>query len=313
MGGYQHRPVMRREVVELLAPVPPGVVVDATVGGGGHARAVLEARPDLRLLGIDRDRDAVAASRVALAEFGDRVRIEHGGFEGVAEIVKQASEGMVTGMLFDLGVSSPQLDWTERGFSYWGDAPLDMRMDASQELTAERVVNEYSEAELAAVLQKFGEERYARRVAARIVAARPLRTTTDLVTAIKAAIPAPARRIGGHPARRTFQAIRMEVNRELPNLAEGLDESVHLLAPSGRILVLAYHSLEDRLVKERFARWTGAAEPQPPGLPVEPVHNALVRVLTKRPLRPQAAEVEDNPRAKSARLRAAEKVVTVQS
>jgi 16S rRNA (cytosine1402-N4)-methyltransferase len=312
MGGYQHQPVMSREVVELLLPVPSGVVVDATVGGGGHARAVLEARPDLRLLGIDRDRDAVAASRVALAEFGDRVRIVHGGFERVAEIVSQASEGMVTGMLFDLGVSSPQLDWTERGFSYWGEAPLDMRMDASQELTAERVVNEYSEAELASVLQKFGEERYARRVAARIVAARPLQTTGDLVEAIKAAIPAPARRIGGHPARRSFQAIRMEVNRELPNLGEGLDESVHLLAPGGRILVLAYHSLEDRLVKERFARWTGAAEPQPPGLPVEPVRNALVRVLTKRPLRPQPVEVEDNPRAKSARLRAAERVVTAQ-
>jgi len=313
MGGYQHRPVMSREVVDLLMPVPPGVVVDATVGGGGHARAVLEARPDLRLLAIDRDRDAVAASREALAEFGDRVRIVHGGFEHVGEIVSQASEGMVSGMLFDLGVSSPQLDWTERGFTYWGEAPLDMRMDASQELTAARVVNEYSEEALAAVIARFGEERYARRVAKRIVASRPLHTTADLVDAIKAAIPAPARRVGGHPARRTFQAIRMEVNSELPNLADGLDESVHLLAPGGRILVLAYHSLEDRIVKERFARWTGAGEPHPPGLPVEPVQNALVRVLTKRPMRPQASEVEDNPRAKSARLRAAEKVVTVQS
>jgi 16S rRNA (cytosine1402-N4)-methyltransferase len=313
MGGYQHRPVMSREVIELLLPVPTGLFVDATVGGGGHARAVLEARPDLRLLGIDRDLDAVAASQESLAEFGDRVQIVHGGFEHVAEIVRQASEGMVSGMLFDLGVSSPQLDWTDRGFTYWGEAPLDMRMDSSQELTAEQVVNEYSEDDLASVLARYGEERYARRVAKKIIDARPLRTTADLVEAVKAAIPAPARRIGGHPARRTFQAIRMEVNRELPNLAEGLDESVHLLAPGGRILVLAYHSLEDRLVKERFARWTGAAEPHPPGFPVEPLQNGLVRVLTRKPLRPQDDEVAENPRAKSARLRAAEKVVAVQS
>jgi 16S rRNA (cytosine1402-N4)-methyltransferase len=312
MDGYSHQPVMAREVVELLAPVPAGLVVDATVGGGGHARAVLESRPDVRLLGIDRDPYAVSASMAALAEFGDRVQIVHGGFEQIARIVRAMSEGTVSGMLFDLGVSSPQLDVTERGFSYWGEAPLDMRMDAAQELTAARVLNEYSEDELVRILQEYGEERFARRIAARIVAKRPLETTEDLVEAVKEAVPARARRRGGHPARRTFQAVRMEVNRELPNIAEGLDESVHLLAPGGRILVLAYHSLEDRLVKERFARWTGAHEEPVPGLPVEPTRNALVRVLTRRPLRPAAAEVEANSRAKSARLRAAEKVATVQ-
>jgi len=308
MGGYQHQPVMQREVVELLAPVPTGVVVDATLGGGGHARAVLEARPDLRILGIDRDPAAVEAAAETLAPFGNRARIVRGGFEHLAAIVREATEGNVMGILFDLGVSSPQLDRPERGFSYWGDAPLDMRMDSAQELTAERVLNDYSEAELADLLDRYGEEKFARRIAAQIVAGRPIVTTGELVDAVKRAIPAPARRRGGHPARRTFQAVRMEVNRELPNLASGLDESVHLLAPGGRILVLAYHSLEDRMVKERFARWTGAREQVLPGLPVEPVRNALVRVLTRRPLRPRAAEVQENPRSSSARLRAAEKL-----
>ncbi|MEX0664593.1 MAG: 16S rRNA (cytosine(1402)-N(4))-methyltransferase RsmH [Acidimicrobiia bacterium] len=313
MGHFAHTSVMTREVIELLEPVPAGLVVDATVGGGGHARALLTARPDLRLLGLDRDLDAVTAATAALAEFGERARVVHGGFENLATIASEASEGMVMGILFDLGVSSPQLDWPERGFSYWGEAPLDMRMDAAQELTAAMVVNEYAEADLVAVLERYGEEKFARRIAAQIVARRPLETTADLVAAVKDGIPARARRRGPHPARRTFQALRMEVNQELPNLASGLDESVHLLAPGGRILVLAYHSLEDRMVKERFARWTGASE-QPRGFPVEPTRNALVRLLTRRPLRPGPDEVAANPRSESARLRAAEKVAaTVES
>jgi len=319
MGGFQHRPVMDREVIELLASVPQGVVVDATVGGGGHARLLLEARPDLQLIGIDRDADAVLAARTALAPFGDRARIVNGGFEDVAAIVHsetgghsaaggKTSEGKIMGILFDLGTSSPQLDRPERGFSYWGEAPLDMRMDAAQELTAERVVNDYSERELADLIRRNGEEHFARQIAARIVANRPLHTTADLVDAVKEAVPARSRRRGGHPARRTFQAIRMEVNRELPNLAEGLDESVHLLAPGGRVLVLAYHSLEDRIVKERFVKWAGAREQQPPGFPVEPEPNGLVRLLTRKAVRPRADEVAENPRARSARLRAAEKL-----
>jgi 16S rRNA (cytosine1402-N4)-methyltransferase len=314
MGGFQHQPVMAREVIELLASVPQGIVVDATVGGGGHAHLLLEARPDLRVLGIDRDADAVAAARERLAPFGDRAQIVHGGFEDVATIVRSVTdgtknEGNIMGILFDLGTSSPQLDRPERGFTYWGDAPLDMRMDASQQLTAEQVVNTYSEAELARVIRSNGEEHFAKQIAARIVADRPLRTTADLVDAVKEAIPARNRRRGGHPARRTFQAIRMEVNRELPNLAEGLDESVHLLAPGGRVLVLAYHSLEDRIVKERFVKWAGTRESQPPGFPVEPERKGgLVRVLTRRAMRPRAAEIERNPRARSAGLRAAEKL-----
>ena len=309
MGGFQHRPVMSREVIELLAEVPTGTVVDATVGGGGHARQLLRARPDLRLLGIDRDPAAVAAARVALEPFGDRAQVVHGGFEDVAGIVEQAIEGNVMGILFDLGVSSPQLDLPERGFTYWGDAPLDMRMDSAQVLTAARVVNEYSQEALAEVLAGNGEERFAKSIAARIVAHRPLHTTADLVIAVKEGIPARSRRRGGHPARRTFQAIRMEVNRELPNLAAGLDESVHLVGPGGRVLVLAYHSLEDRAVKERFTQWAGREESQPPGLPVEPTRShALVRLLTRRPMRPQPDEVAENPRSESARLRAVEKL-----
>jgi 16S rRNA (cytosine1402-N4)-methyltransferase len=309
--AFEHVPVMGREVVELLMPVPAGVVIDATVGGGGHARLVLEARPDLELLGVDRDAVAVAAARERLAEFGGRVRIAPGGFEDIAEIAVDNGivEGTVVGIVFDLGVSSPQLDRPERGFSYWGDAPLDMRMDSAQELTAADVVNQYSERDLATLIARNGEERFAGRIARRIVARRPLHTTADLVDAIKDAIPAPARRRGGHPARRTFQAIRMEVNQELPNLAAGLDESVHLLAPGGRALVLAYHSLEDRIVKDRFATLAGR-EPAGTGrpLPVPSVAKPGFRLLTRRPLRPAADEVAANPRAASARLRAVEKL-----
>lgn len=306
--AFVHRPVLAREVVELLTQVPTGTVVDATVGGGGHAGLLLEARPDLRLLGIDRDDAAIAAASVALAHFGDRVRLVRAAFAAIADIVETGEN--IVGVLFDLGVSSPQLDRAERGFSYWSDAPLDMRMDARQDLTAAEVVNTYAEAELAAVIAEFGEERFARRVAAEIVRRRPLDTTGDLVDAIKAGIPAPARRRGGHPARRTFQAIRMEVNRELPNLREGLDDSVHLLSPGGRMLVLSYHSLEDRIVKQRFADWSGTAPAPstPRHLPPPPRSEPIVRLLTRRPVRASEAEVAANPRASSVRLRAVERL-----
>jgi 16S rRNA (cytosine1402-N4)-methyltransferase len=311
--SFEHLPVMAAEVTDLLAAVPTGLVVDATVGGGGHARALLTVRPDLHLLGIDRDPVAVAAAGAALEPFGDRVRIVQGGFERLSELVGSADivgNEEIVAILFDLGVSSPQLDRPVRGFSYWADAaPLDMRMDSVQTLTAETVVNEYSESDLAALIARNGEERYSRRIAAEIVAARPIRTTGELVEAVKRGIPAAARRRGGHPARRTFQAIRMEVNRELPSLEAGLDESVHLLKPEGRVVVLAYHSLEDRIVKERFTDWSRTEEPGyvPTGLP-RPKRNPLTRLLTRRALRPSDAEVLANPRAKSARLRAVERL-----
>jgi 16S rRNA (cytosine1402-N4)-methyltransferase len=306
---FEHHPVMWREVVELLLPVPTGLLVDCTVGGGGHAALLLDARSDWRLLGIDRDADAVAAATARLRRFGDRVELVQGEFGRLHELVGEREETIV-GVLMDLGVSSPQLDRPERGFSYRFDVPLDMRMDARQPLTAWNVVNEYDEDELASLIARNGEERFARRVARSIVAARPLDTTKQLVAAITSAIPAATRRTGGHPARRTFQAIRMEVNRELPNLADGLDESVHLVGEHGRILVLAYHSLEDRIVKERMRAWADdiAETHEESRLPVARPRNPIVRVLTRRPLRPRADEVADNPRAESARLRVAEKL-----
>jgi 16S rRNA (cytosine1402-N4)-methyltransferase len=326
-GGesFTHEPVMVGEILDLVRAVPSGLFVDATVGGGGHAAAILEARPDLRLLGIDRDPAAVAAAGAALAPVGVRARIVRGGVERVAEIVARETAGAaigapdaasgegnegIVGILFDLGVSSPQLDRPTRGFSYWADeAPLDMRMDSAQEMTAAEVVNDYGESDLAALIARNGEERYARRIAAEIVAARPLATIGELVDAVKRAIPAPARRRGGHPARRTFQAIRMEVNRELPNLEAGLDESVHLLGPHGREIVLAYHSLEDRMVKERFADWSRTEDPTyvPRGLP-RSLRTPLTKLLTRRALRPSEAEVSPNPRSGSARLRAVERL-----
>ncbi len=313
LSSFEHEPVMAAEVVELLVPVPGGLVVDGTVGGGGHAARILEARPDHRVLGIDRDAEARVAATAHLARFGERARVWAGGFEHLSEVVaRSGSEGPVVAVLLDLGVSSPQLDRRRRGFSYWDpDAPLDMRMDSSQELTAADVVNGYEEAELARVVASYGEERHARRIAREVVRRRPLRDVGDLVDAIKAAIPAPARRRGGHPARRTFQAIRMEVNQELPNLAEGLDEAVHLLTPGGRLLVIAYHSLEDRLVKERFVRYSGATTGSGPArrLPEPaPGPRPLTRLVTRRPLRPSDSEAAANPRSSSARLRAVERL-----
>ena len=309
---FSHLPVMAREVVELLLPVPGGMFVDCTVGGGGHSAALLDARPDVRVLGLDRDVDAVEAARSRLARFGDRARVVHGGFERLGMFVERHGEGeKIMGILMDLGVSSAQLDRPERGFSFRFDAPLDMRMDSKQSLTATEVVNGYEESQLSAVISQYGEERFARRIARAIVAARPVRSTRELAEIVRDAIPAATRRRGPHPARRTFQAIRMEVNRELPNLADGLDESVHVIGPRGRVLVLAYHSLEDRMVKDTFGRWAGDDDDRrvPAKMPVPPPKpRPLVRVLTRRPLRPTADEVEANPRAESARLRAVEKL-----
>lgn len=308
---FSHLPVMAREVVELLLPVPAGLIVDCTVGGAGHATVLLEERPDVRVLGIDRDADAVEVARFRLARFGTRAAVVHGGFEELARLVDEHGEGdPVMGILMDLGVSSPQLDRAERGFSYRFDAPLDMRMDANQSLTAADIVNDYDEEQLAGVIGRYGEERFARRIARAIVAARPLHRTLELADVVRDAIPARARRRGPHPARRTFQALRMEVNRELPNLAEGLDESVKVIGEHGRVLVLAYHSLEDRMVKETFSKWAGEdiAAAVPHKLPVVPPRRSLVQVLTRRPLRPRADEVAKNPRAESARLRAVERL-----
>ena len=311
----QKRPVLVTEVVRLLEAVPPGIVVDGTVGGGGHARAILEGRTDLRLLGIDRDGEAVTAARAALADFGPRAEVTHAGFEAIEAVVEQhiveqsreePSEAAVVAVLLDLGVSSHQLDRADRGFSYRADAPLDMRMDRSQPRTAADVVNEYDAPDLVRILTQYGEERFARPIVRRILDRRPLHTTGELVELIKDAIPAPARRRGGHPARRTFQALRMEVNQELAHLDRGLDASVRVLAPRGRLVVLSYHSLEDRMVKRRFADL--AEHRAPRGLPPAPDTPApVIDILTRRAIRASAEEIGDNPRSESVRLRAVEK------
>lgn len=311
---FPHRPVMAREVVEALAPVPSGLLVDATVGGAGHARALLEARPDCSLLGIDRDAEAVEAARATLASFGERAEVVHAGFEGLGEVLaRRGGTEPVVGVLLDLGVSSPQLDRPERGFSYRADAPLDMRMDRSQALSAREVVNEYEEAELARVIARLGEERFARAIARRIVAHRPIDTTGELAAVVRDAIPAPARRHGPHPARRTFQAIRIEVNAELTHLDAGLDVAFATLVPMGRLAVLSYHSLEERMVKRRFADWSSPT-PVPPGMPQAPVaEEPPARLVTRRALRPSAAEMAANPRSESARLRVVERRVPTET
>jgi 16S rRNA (cytosine1402-N4)-methyltransferase len=233
--------------------------------------------------------------------------VVQGRFAELRDILPEHEEGNVVAVLFDLGVSSAQLDRPERGFSYRFDAPLDMRMDSAQTLTAAEVVNTYDEARLASVIARYGEERFAHRIAAAIVARRPIEGTLELAEIVKTAIPAATRRRGPHPARRTFQAIRMEVNQELPDLAAGLDDAVHLVGPGGRIQVLAYHSLEDRMVKERFVGLTRQPE-LPSRLPVRDTRPPTpFRLLSRKALRPTPEEIAANPRAESARLRAVER------
>jgi len=296
------------EIVELFRPVPPGLIVDATVGGGGHARALLDALPQHRLLGLDQDEEALVAANVTLTGFADRVILRRARFDRLKAMVKEAGDESVVAVLFDLGVSSPQVDRADRGFSYSQDAPLDMRMDRSQSVTAADVVNTYPVERLTSLLHDYGDERFAGRIANAIVAARPLTSTAQLVDVIRSAIPAPARRRGGHPAKRTFQALRIEVNAELDVLGPALDQAIEVLVPGGRCAVLAYHSGEDRIVKDRFRNAESGGCVCPPGLPCVCGAQPVVRLLRRGARRPSAAEVASNPRAESARLRALEKL-----
>jgi 16S rRNA (cytosine1402-N4)-methyltransferase len=305
---FRHQPVMVDEIVAAFGPVPPGVVVDATVGGGGHTEALLTRRADLVIVGIDRDPDALAAARTRLAPFGTRFVGVHARFDAIADVlVAHATVERASGVLFDLGVSSPQFDLGSRGFSYRLDGPLDMRMDPTQTLTAADVVNGYEVDDLARVIRRYGDERFATRVARAIVAARPLRTTGQLAEVVRSAIPAATRRRGGHPARRTFQALRIEVNAELEVLPDALDAAIEVTAPGGRIAVLSYHSGEDRIVKDRFRRATGQCD-CPPDLPCVCGARQRLRVVRGIPRKPSDAEQAANPRAGSARLRVAERI-----
>jgi 16S rRNA (cytosine1402-N4)-methyltransferase len=305
--AFTHQPVMLDEVVELLSAVPAGVVLDATLGGGGHSRALLDARPDITILGVDRDVDALQAATQRLAPYGDRVTTQHARFD----TVDLAAASPISGALFDLGVSSPQFDRPERGFSYRADAPLDMRMDRTGTtggMTAADILNTYGEAELARLFADSGERRFARRIARAIVAARPMRTTDELVEVVRGAIPHAARRTGGHPAKRVFQALRIEVNTELDILGPAIDRVLDALAPGGRCVVLSYHSGEDRIVKDRFVDAATGGCVCPPGLPCACGATPTVRLLNRGARKPTAAEVAANPRAESARLRAVEKL-----
>lgn len=307
MTGFEHDPVMVDEIVDVFRSVPAGVVLDGTVGGGGHSAAILASRGDLSILGLDRDPAALDAAGRRLAVFGSRVVLQHRRFDDIDGALADAGLDELSGALFDLGVSSHQLDVADRGFSYRHDAPLDMRMDPTERRSAADVVNEASVDELTDILRSYADERFARRIAEAIVANRPVRTTGELADIVVSAIPAPARRRGGHPAKRTFQALRIEVNRELDVLPLALDRVVARLVRGGRVAVLSYHSGEDRIVKERFRQHETGGCTCPSDLPCG--CGAVARVRRVRvAARPGSGEQHTNPRSSSARLRVVEAV-----
>ena len=311
----RHVPVLRDRCVALLAPAlaaDGAVVVDATLGLGGHSEALLSACPGAVLVGIDRDPQALDLAGRRLAPFGDRVRLVHAVYDDLPQVLARQGLDGVQGVLLDLGVSSLQLDETERGFSYSVDAPLDMRMDNTVGDTAADVLNSYPVGALTRILREYGEERFAKRIAEAVVrerAVRPFDTSARLVDLVRACVPAATRRTGGNPAKRTFQALRIEVNAELSVLERTVPAAIDALAVGGRIVVLAYHSLEDKIVKRELV--AGAASTAPPGLPVElPDHAPVLRLLTRGAETASEAEMASNPRAASGRLRAAERIRT---
>lgn len=293
--SFAHVSVLAEQTLNYWVHDVQGLYIDATTGAGGHSFRLLEAYPEAHLIALDQDPAALAAARERLGPYAERVSFVHGNFRDLSTVLDPAVRGTAAGILFDLGVSSPQLDNPERGFSYQHDAALDMRMDPDSTVTAFRLVNMKSKDEIARALRDWGEERWAQRIAEFIVKARqkePIRTTGQLVELIKAAIPASARRTGGHPARRTFQALRIWVNDELGALEEGLEGAVHTVAPGGRIVVISFHSLEDRIAKHTFRQWG---------------QEHLGKVLTRHPVGPDEEETDTNLRARSAKLRAFER------
>ncbi len=318
--SHGHIPVLLERCVEILAPAltrtaadgSGAVLLDATLGAGGHAERFLTEFPGLRLIGLDRDSDALAIARRRLARFGDRVQFVHTRYDGIADALDESglpATQSIDGALFDLGVSSMQLDQPDRGFSYSQDAPLDMRMDPESPLTAATILNTWSRGELTDILRRFGEEKFASRVAGFIVERRgrtPYSRTGQLVETIYDAIPAPARRTGGHPAKRTFQALRIAVNAELDSLTAALPAALAALRPGGRIAVMAYQSLEDKIVKTAFVSATASRSPA--GLPVElPGYEPEFTAVTRGADRAGTAEIEHNPRSAPVRLRSIER------
>ncbi|MBD5149085.1 MAG: 16S rRNA (cytosine(1402)-N(4))-methyltransferase RsmH [Oscillibacter sp.] len=307
---YGHKPVLLEECLNALAIRPDGVYLDGTLGRAGHSQAILRCLTTGRLIGVDRDLAAIEAARERLAEFGDRVTLVHGNFSDLEDILRNLGITGIDGMLFDLGVSSPQLDEPRRGFSYMHDAPLDMRMDETAELDAGQVVNTWSGEELRRILYEYGEERYAPQIARAIVRGRedkPIETTGELVEVIRSAMPGKALREKQHPAKRSFQAIRIAVNGELDALPPMLEAAAEGLAPGGRLAVITFHSLEDRIVKQKMRELaTGCT--CPPEFPVCVCgKKPKLKLVNRKPIVSGPAELEENPRARSAKLRVAER------
>lgn len=308
---FKHISVLLNESVDALDIKDGGLYVDGTLGGGGHSYEILSRNPGARLIGIDRDSEALEAAGKRLSEFSGRVTAVKGNFADICSILKSLDIEYIDGAVLDLGVSSYQLDNAERGFSYMHDAPLDMRMDKSSSKTAYEVVNLYTKEELSRIFFEYGEEKWSKRIAEFIVERReksPVKTTLELSDIIKAAIPVKARRDGGHPAKRVFQAIRIEVNGELAMLEEAVRSFVSVLRPGGRLSVITFHSLEDRIVKNTFKTLSQGCI-CPKSFPVCVCgKKPELRILTKKPVLPSEAETERNPRSKSAKLRIAEKL-----
>jgi 16S rRNA (cytosine1402-N4)-methyltransferase len=316
--GERHIPVLRDRCVSLIAPAVTSaeaagrraVVVDATLGMGGHSESMLERFPQAHLVGIDRDTEALGLAGERLAPFSDRTDLVHAVYDELPDVLADLGIDGVDGVLFDLGVSSLQLDERDRGFAYSYDAPLDMRMDTSRGITAAEVVNTYAAEDLLRIIRTWGEEKFAGRIATAIVQARqvePFRTTAQLVDVIRGVVPAAAARTGGHPAKRTFQALRIEVNEELTVLERAVPAAIDSIVTGGRVVAMSYHSLEDRIVKSAFSAGTKSSAPV--GFPVElEEHKAYLRSLTRGTEAPTAAEIEENPRAASAKLRAVERI-----
>ena len=309
---FEHETVLRKEAVDGLKIDPDGVYVDCTLGGAGHSELILTHLSDKgKLFAFDHDEIAINHAEKKLARFGNKVTLIRKNFRYLIESLKEYNITAVDGVLFDLGVSSPQLDQPERGFSYHHNAPLDMRMDQTSSLTAYDVVNKWEYHELVKIFFRYGEEKFSKQIARKIESYRQkkaIETTDELVDIIKDAIPAPARRKGGHPAKRIFQAIRIAVNDELRAFETAIEDAISITKPKGRICVITFHSLEDRICKTTFKKWSTGPE-LPPGLPVIPEeYKPKLKTITKKPILPSEEEIKHNNRARSAKLRIAEKV-----
>ena len=310
-SNFSHRSVLLDESIEALAIRPDGIYVDGTAGGGGHSFAVASKLENGLLIAIDQDENAIAAASARLAPLGERARVVRNNFSNLTQVLEECEIDQIDGLLLDLGVSSHQLDEAERGFAYQNDAPLDMRMDRRRTKTARDVVNTYSFEDLKRILFTYGEEKFSARIAAKIVAARekkPIETTGELADLIKSAIPAAARDGGHHPAKRSFQAIRIEVNGELDVIVPAIESAVAHMKKGGRIAIITFHSLEDRIVKQTFAHLASGCT-CPKNLPICVCgKKPLLKVISKKPILPSEQELEENPRSRSAKLRVAEKI-----